>query len=358
MSAKKIAVFLFALCASLISLTAVARSQQPQMSDLERARALGMLQVVGNEVRNHYYDPKLHGVDWDAKVEEAKQKINHATSFNMAMSHIAAALDPLNDSHTFFLPPQHAYHHDFGWQYQMFGERCFVTQVRPNTDASAKGLKPGDEALTINGYAPTRNTLWKLQFMFSVLRPQPELQLSLRDATGTQRQMVVAADMSAMKRVTDLTGSDIFSLIREGEDRRHLLRARYGEFGDDLLILKVPEFFFSPSEVDAMIGRARKHKNLILDLPGNPGRAVETLKEILGGPFDKDIEIGNRVGRSDTKPMVAKASRNPFTGKLVVLVDSRSASAAELLARVVQIAKRGVVLGDLTRGQRHGSNAL
>ncbi len=350
MPAKKIAVFLFAFLSCFISLTTTVCSQQPPLSNLERDRALGMLQVVSNEVRNHYYDQKLHGVDWDAKVAEARQKIDHATSFNMAMSHIAAALDALNDSHTFFLPPQHAYRHDFGWQYQMFGDRCFVTRVRPNSDASAKGVKSGDEVLTINGYAPTRDSLWKLQFMFSVLRPQPELQLGLRDPSGSQRQVAVAANMRAKKRVTDLTGADIFDLIREGETEEHLMRARYAEFGDDLLVLKVPEFSFSPSEVDSMIGKARKHKNLIMDLRGNPGGAVETLKGLVGGLFEKEIKIGDRVSRKDAKPLIAKASRNPFGGKLVVLVDSRSASAAELLARIVQVEKRGLVLGDHTSG--------
>jgi carboxyl-terminal processing protease len=99
-----------------------------------------------------------------------------------------------------------------------------------------------------------------------------------------------------------------------------------------------------------MVGKARKHKALILDLRGNPGGSVETLKYLIGGCFEKEIKIGDRIGRSEQKPMIAKLHGHPFTGKLVVLVDSKSASAAELFARVVQIEKRGTVLGDLSSG--------
>jgi carboxyl-terminal processing protease len=321
------------------------------MSKLERGRAEVMLHVVGDEVRKHYYDPKFHGLDWDAKVAEAKQKINETKSFNMAMSHIAAMLDTLSDSHTFFLPPQHAYRHDFGWQYQIIGQRCFVTQVRPKSDAEAKGVKPGDEILTMNGFTPERDNIWKMQYVFSVLRPQPGLRLGLQDPAGNQRQVDVAAKVREMKRLTDLTrGADIWDLVRQAETDEHLRRARIVEHGDELMILKLPEFGFTAAEVGDMIGKARKHKALILDLRGNPGGSVETLKYLVGDMFDKDVKIGDRVGRKENKPMIAKGSHNPFAGKLIVLVDSRSASAAELFARVMQIEKRGVVLGDHTSG--------
>jgi C-terminal processing protease CtpA/Prc len=153
-----------------VLLVAQGWSQQP-MSSIDRGTAQDMLQVVANEVRKNYYDAKFHGLDWDARVAEAKQKISTTTSMNMALSHIAGALDALNDSHTFFLPPQHANHYDYGWQYQTIGEHCFVTRVRPKSDAEAKGMKPGDEVLTLNGYTPTRDNLRKMQYVFSVLRP-------------------------------------------------------------------------------------------------------------------------------------------------------------------------------------------
>jgi len=322
------------------------------MSGVERGLALEILQVIASDVRKHYYDPKFQGVDFDAKVAEAKQQIATATSFNMSMSDIAAALDSLNDSHTFFFPPQHAYHYDSGLQYQMVGDRCFVMRVRPNSDAEAKGVRAGDEILTLNGYSVNRRDLWKMQYVFGLLRPQPTLRLGLQDPTGVQRQVDIAAKIRDEKRVTDLRlgAGDWWNGIRDEENEDHLMRARYAEYGDQLLVLKVPKFYFSAGEVDNMIGKARKHRNLIIDLRGNPGGSVETLDHLVGGFFEKEVKVGDRSGRRESKPQVAKPTHNPFTGKLVVLVDSMSASAAEVFARVIQLEKRGVVMGDRSAG--------
>ncbi len=68
-----------------------------QISELDRGRAKDMLPTVSDEVRKHYDDPQLHGLDWDAKLAKAKQQTNEAESFNMAMSHVAAMLDTLDD---------------------------------------------------------------------------------------------------------------------------------------------------------------------------------------------------------------------------------------------------------------------
>jgi carboxyl-terminal processing protease len=342
------------LCGVIPLLAGMAWPQQP-MSKLDRGRALDILKTVGDDVRKHYYDPKFHGVDWDAKIAEAKAKIEKETSFNMAMSHIAAALDTLNDSHTVFLPPGHAYRHDYGFEYQMISNRCFVMHVRPGRDAEAKGVKPGDEILAINGFDVTRDDYWKVQYVFSVLRPLPALQLTLRDPAGVQRQVEVAAKIREKKRVTDLTwengASDIWNLVREAEAEEHLTRARWVEYGDQLTVLKLPEFsFLSAGEVDGMVAKARKRPNLIIDLRGNPGGVVDTLKYLVGGVFGKEVKIAERVGRKEKKPEIAKPLHDVYQGKLVILVDSRSASAAEVFARVVQLEKRGVVMGDQTAG--------
>jgi C-terminal processing protease CtpA/Prc len=164
----------------------------------------------------------------------------------------------------------------------------------------------------------------------------------------------VLANVQQSKRVKDLTGGgggqDIWDFVRDEEAQEHLLRARYREYGSQISVIKLPAFFFSQNEVEDILGKARKRENLILDLRDNPGGSIDTLKYLIGGVFDKETKIADRKGRKEVKPEVAKPLHNPFRGKLVVLVDARSASAAELFARTVQLEKRGTVIGDRTSG--------
>jgi carboxyl-terminal processing protease len=327
------------------------------LSNLDRGRAEQMLQSVANDVNKHYYDPKIHGVDWNARVAEYRKKLDSASSLNMALSVVAAAVDSLNDTHTFFLPPQRPYTHDFGWQIQMIGDRCFVTEVRPHSDAESKGVKPGDQVLSIDGYDLNPDNLRKLKYVFDILRPQPSLGVVLLDPMGRRQEVDITARIRQFKRVMDISGegsdgdSDIWQLIREEETEDHLLRVRTFRSGNELMFLRLPEFSgFSNSEIWDMLKKSRDCKTLVIDLRGNPGGSVDTLGQIIGHVFDHDIKVGDRVERKNTKPLVVKHSHDQFTGKLIVLVDNDSASASELFARVVQIEKRGIVLGDHTAG--------
>lgn len=325
-----------------------------KITSLERDRAQGMLQLIANDVRKHYYDPNIHGLNWESVVQASKQKIDQADSFNRAQSEIAALLDSLNDSHTYFLPPQHSYRHDYGWQAQLIGDRCYVIRVRPGSDAEAKGVRPGDELLALNGFSTTKDNFRRMEYAFNTLRPQPALRLDLRDPAGKERTSDVITKIIDKKKVMDLTarggGGDIWDMVRENENKNHERRARMADYGDELMILKFPAFFFSDTDIDSIIGKARKCKALIVDLRGNGGGSVETLQSFLGAMFENEVKIGDRVGRDEKKPMIAKARGHRFEGKLIVLVDSRSASASELFARVVQIEKRGVIVGDNSSG--------
>jgi C-terminal processing protease CtpA/Prc len=150
-----------------------------------------------------------------------------------------------------------------------------------------------------------------------------------------------------------LTGANsdfnVWDQVREEENEADEGSARFSSVGD-VGILKLPSFTFDISACDKMMGWVHKDNALVIDLRGNPGGYTKTLEYLISGTFDKEVKIGDRIGRSEHKAMTAKPHGHPFPGKLVVLVDSKSASAAELYARVVQLEKRGTVMGDRSSG--------
>lgn len=327
-----------------------AAAQAKDMTNEERNQVETMLSQVSIDLTKHYYDPKLHGVDWDARVKLVKEQIKQEKSLNMAMAHIAAALDSLNDSHTFLIPPSRPYVLDHGWTVRMIGDKCFVTRVRPNGDAETHGVKAGDQLVAINGYRIGRDNLRKIEYAFNVLRPLPQLTVTLASPQGETRKTVIEAKFRQRARVQDLDGNTVQKLWMEAEDWEREQRIRTVEYGDDLLIAKLSSFMFDQDMLGKLLSSARKHKALILDLRENPGGDVEMLKAMVGGLLDHDVKICDRIGRDSNKPMIAKSSHHVFEGKLFVLIDSKSASASELLARIVQLEKRGTVIGDRSSG--------
>src|SRR6185312_12326947 len=326
----------------------VLAQEAPTKFDIDRAR--DMLGIIKNDVKKNYYDPNYHGVDIEARFKAADEKLKQAASISQLWGIIAQALVDLNDSHTFFLAPSKRARTEYGWQMQMVGDRCLVNAIKPGSDAEQKGLAPGDEILSIDGRVPTRKNLWLIQYLYYSLRPQPGMRLQIKKPSGEQKPLDVMARIKDRAQITDLTGQGIFDYIREGENEDRLHRHRYLE-NDDLLIWRMPQFDLEKDKVDDIMDKAKKRKNLLLDLRGNGGGYEETMLRMIGNLFDHDVNIGELRRRKETKPLIAKTrGSGGFTGKLVVLVDSRSGSAAELFARVVQLEKRGTVIGDVTGG--------
>jgi C-terminal processing protease CtpA/Prc len=237
---------------------------------------------------------------------------------------------------------------------QIIGDKCYISAVKPGSDAEAKGLKPGDLVKAVDTFTPVRENLWKLKYLYYTLRPKPGMRIIVQGSDGADRQVDVMAKINHGKRRVDLTGSDggsdLWDLVREGESEDRLRRHRYYEAGSDLLIWKMPQFDMDSQGLNDMMGKARKHKALILDLRGNPGGAEETLKNLLGYFVDHDVKIGDVRRRKETKPLMVKARGDGFKGRLVVLIDSESGSSAEIFARTIQLEKAGTVIGDRSAG--------
>jgi C-terminal processing protease CtpA/Prc len=184
------------------------------------------------------------------------------------------------------------------------------------------------------------------------LRPQPGIRVTLRSPKGEPRQLDLIAKQKQGKKVVNLTNqNEYLELVRRGWREAELDRDRFMSFGDQLLIWKMNEFDLTDSQIDDAFSRAKKYKALILDLRGNGGGWVTTITRIVSNVFDHDIKIGDDKSRKQSKPLIAKSrGEKVFTGKLTILVDSRSASASEILARTIQLEKRGNIIGDQTAG--------
>jgi C-terminal processing protease CtpA/Prc len=355
------------ICASgllvLLAVTPVFQTRaqekaQQQISSMDRAHAEEMLQQIHDAVKKDYYDPKFHGVDMDARYQQYEEALKKAPTLGEAFRVIAAYLSGLHDSHTFFVPPSINFLFDYGFRLQMVGDHCFVTEVRPGSDAASK-IHPGDEILKLGAFSVNRKDYSDIEYYLNSLSPQGALELSVRDPEGAMRTEQVRTKFITKQKLVDLsfqTGdAGFWNLILEEESRIHLLRERWVEVGDTF-IWKIPAFNMDQGVTDDIMGKADKHGSLVIDLRGNPGGLVSSLTYLVGHFFDHDVTIATPEGRKRDKDLVAKPRGKTYTGKLFILVDSNSASASELFARTMQLNHRGVVVGDLSAGAVMESN--
>ncbi|NWG14690.1 MAG: PDZ domain-containing protein [Acidobacteria bacterium] len=322
--------------------------------DIETGRA--MLRTLKSELEKNFYDPAYHGVDLNARFEAAEEKLKQAKSLGQVYGIVGQPLLELNDPHTFFIPPPRGARVDYGFQVQMIGDRPFIVAVRPGTEAEKKGIKVGSEVITLDGYRLTRGNLWKLFQVYYVMRPGSTPTLVVMTPDGkektytpspkvTQNSPVLQYETSSNGRID--TKNLINWVVDEGRRRKH----RFHNEGEALVVWNCPHFDVDDNTMSGFMRSVKGRKALILDLRNNVGGREEMLEALAGMFFEKDTKIADFKGRKEFRPLVAQGQGDScFKGAVVALVDSTTSGAAELLARLLQIEKRGKVIGDVTCG--------
>lgn len=341
--------FLTAFFTLLLFLGISAVPSRAQISGADRSAAMGMLEIARDDIKKNYYDPTFHGVDVDFVFEQAKERMKTAPTRDALMMIIAQTVIAFDDSHTTFYPPSRAGDVDYGWRVGMVGNDAYIIGVKPGSDAEVKGLKVGDKLLSIDGFRPSRKNLWQMYYRYFAIMHMPQVKMQvLRPGEDKPRVMDVQTKISKTSTLIDIEDL-INKIIRKGWDVDQ--KDKTIEFGSDLLIWRMTTFSTTDSHVDAMMDKARKYKSLILDLRDNGGGAVKILQRMVGYFFDKEMKIGDEKGRKKTEPLLAKTrGAGVFKGNLIVLIDHNSASASEIFARMIQMEKRGKIIGDTSAG--------
>lgn len=326
------------------------RAQSPEGQTLNtkeakqnREMGLAMLGEMKEILEEHYYDRKFRGLDLKAHFQAAKDKIK-TLNYNWQIFRVLAQfLLDLNDSHTRFLMPPRTDHFEYGFTTQMFGYKCLVVTLKKGSDAEAKGLRVGDEILNIGRFTPTRRDLWKIIYLIYKLDPSGTVDLRIRNLDGQEAQITVAARTMNEKEYQEER--------KKLKDDKPVKPFKCHEINAELIACKLYTFRIETNQIDKMMKEIGQHKKLILDLRGNHGGYVATEKYLTSYLFDHEVKMAEEVTRKKTEVRMSGTKKDKaFKGELIILVDSNSESASEMLARVVQLEQRGKIIGDGTSG--------
>ena len=334
----------------LLGLAAASSAWAQPNIGFERSRTKSMLDQVSREIEKNFYDPSLRGLEWSSLVARARQKIEQAQSVNQMFTAIFALVDKLQDSHTKFLPPQRTAKIRFGFEAKPFGEEIRIHELKKGGAAAAAGLQLGDRILSVNGFNAERSSFDLMMLYFRLLRPVAAMEMEIARGSGPPQKIVVQAKVEQGQRVNDLTQiENIYQLIREAESEKEIFR--YGMHEGDIGYVQLPSFTPDEDFFNGLVGKIKKARATIVDLRGNPGGSIESLKTFVGYFEPEPTVIAEMVGRKKTEPVKVRPHRSALGGPLFILVDSESSSAAEVFARHFQRTGRAVVIGDHTAGR-------
>jgi C-terminal processing protease CtpA/Prc len=328
-------------------------AQQVSRELIQRGRR--MLEQLRKDLKENYYDTNFQGIDLDAKFVQADSAIQAAPTPNHIMAAIADYLAQFNDSHTRFVPPSRVASVDYGFRTMFVGDTCFITSVRKGSDAEKEGLKPGDALLVLDRFKVDRRSWKVLSYVYYQLSPRERIKVVVKPVNAAPREVALEAKVTSGAKVVDLTDIEVRRrMIVEYEDAAREPTHFYRSFGDSVLVWRMPQFIYADEQaIDEMLKRARGHRSLILDLRNNPGGSVDTELYVAGSfiPGGDTVTVFTMKTRKGDEVMRARnKGREIFMGRMVVLVNSNSASASEITARIMQLQDRATVVGDRTAG--------
>ncbi len=175
-----------------------------------------------------------------------RENIDKADSMDSAVSEIAALLDTLNDSHTVLLLPPRNYVYRYGFSLKMIGRPllCYsrsYRQRRGKEGSSARRSGPGGEQPS--GYA---QDVWKIEYVFHSLRPQPGLRLTLLDRGRQRRQLNAMTKVEPSSVIKYRLQQGINQMVHDWTDEYALLEPQYYEKNDRLLRWEFLHSLFPP----------------------------------------------------------------------------------------------------------------
>jgi carboxyl-terminal processing protease len=315
-----------------------------------RARVADRM-VTTLEEQDHYFGDEEDRREFAERMRAIAETQDDAFSFYREISH---ALADLNEGHTTLVssvdvpfletvPPASIV--------EVAGE-AVVAGTAPGVEGG--GLRPGDVIVEIDGVAAQ-------EAIDARVARTPGSTAHGRRARAVSNILAGPTRDPAYVRVRGMDGR-----VRDAYPLRFLLddggidRFRFGFVRETVLgtrldlatgYVALPEFRDEHLEaLSSTLQHMSVLPRIVLDLRGNPGGSIRVLQKVAGHfvAEDSDLVLLRDGGRETTFSAIASIPR--YEGRLYILVDERTGSAAELLAAALRDLGRARVVGRQTAG--------
>jgi carboxyl-terminal processing protease len=357
---------------------ACSQSHRPaQRIPLDTALELASFDSAWTRIRDTYYDPAMHGLDWNRVRAELRPEVARARTRDESRAAIGKMLDRIGDSHFGLLPNADATASadnagdrpgDVGVELRLLARQFVVVRVDSAGSAARAGVRPG----------------WVLERIDTLtavsLLPDTAARTDIARRVASLRSL-----LSAVRRLQGAPGSSILLGFRDGQDRRVAVTlVRQQARGEVVRLGQLPPMptWLESRRVDVghgcvgvirfnmwmtavatafedAVNELRGCGGIVLDLRGNVGGVAAMIVGFTGHFVDRELPLGTMRTRTNELRYTANPRRvrrdgtkvEPFTGPLALIVDELSASTTEIFASALQHHGRARIFGDTTAGQ-------
>ncbi|RYZ99210.1 MAG: S41 family peptidase [Sphingobacteriaceae bacterium] len=211
-------------------------------------------------------------------------------------------------------------------------KKVYISDVFEGFPAQKNDVRPGDQLVKINDVDLTAKTSDQVS------------QLLKGPKGGAIKLLIKRGNAQPVEK----------SLLRDEIKQPNV--SYYGMVDGNMGYIKLDKFLErSAEEVSNALIAVKKNNpaGIILDLRSNGGGILQEAVKIVNLFVGKDIKVVSQIGKIKEKNFVYNTQNSPVEPNLpvVVLVNSRSASASEIVAGSLQDLDRAVIIGQRSYGK-------
>lgn len=318
---------------------------------------------IWREIRDHYYDPSLNGVDWNEVRRRYSPLVEGTTTDPDFYALMSQMTSELHDAHTRFSSPEQWKNYKkqqgvtVGFSVDDVDGKTVVTNVLPGSHAAHAGIDIGMVVLSVDG-VPIADRIAEIQrkrppssseratrwFIYNRVFAGPQdssVKISLQRADGSTFEATIV-------RQVHFAAPDVEAhVLRSGN-----VYIRFDGFQHPVT-----------KEFKETLQKFRHAPGIIVDLRRNGGGDLAVLLPIASYFFSQKTLFAKDSTRTG-KPLssyaglfklplqlyVGRRSDQIYSGPVVILVDSHSASSSEVFAAGMQDTQRAKIIGSQSCG--------